>query len=453
VLARADPLAPDSSDQGPVDNLLEQAEADIDERLAGNKEERAKQLLTLSLDYFGRGAYGKAQALQEKAIPLLEQARGAQDARTVMARYLLVRTYDMRGQYARANTLLDATDRQAGELLKTPSLVTLLALSVKAGNQQAQDNPYEAQRSFEEAEVVRQKVAPKDPVWMIRILSSLAWCYVRTEHSQDAVQVLESLVSDSYSREKVGLTDWARLHIQLGLALRNVHRYADAEQILADVVHESLETAGEGSYVTGWSLHELASTYQAEGRWQMASTTDQHAYTVMRNTGMDGRETMEVQAALNVVEYLGSRHPARALPRLRRSRDELAQALGPQDPATQLADYYLANALCEAGQPVEATQVAEGLDPKALAAADASESWEQRLDALQGLLLIARGQMMDGRQRMDAAIGTLRRQGAPRWLLERLAQQRDQAAAAAQHHRRGMRPASMVVAVTRTSHN
>jgi non-specific serine/threonine protein kinase len=399
--------------------LLQATEQRARMRFAGHKENLGAALLTLSGDYVARGGYQKAQELQSEAVRLLSDARGPADVEPLIARYLLVRSLDMQGQYAQANARLQETDQLAGAQLKQATILTLVATWVRGGNELVQRPPGDAVIAYEEADALRLQVVPHDPAWQVRIQSNLAWCYVRTDRSQDAVTMLEKLDGAEFSRDRLGFSDWARLRITYGLALRNLKRFEVARKALDDVVIESRHGSDTPSEVTALALFSLAGTYQAqEGLLALAVETYRHVWAMVASSP-SSEAALETEASLASTEYLTG-HSAHALPHLQAAHDKLASASGPNAPATQLAAYYLALALCDSGQTDKAAGLAASLRPELLASADASGSWPERVEALQGQMLIGTGRAAEGRRHLAAAALAMEAKGVQTWLRKRL---------------------------------
>jgi non-specific serine/threonine protein kinase len=418
VLGVDNPLAPHHSIQTSPADGAENGVKRLRERFASDPEQLADGLLAIADGYYGRSAYEKADALQEEAVARLTQARGAADEQTLRARYTRVRSLDQLYRYGQAAALLDETDRLAGHRLKQHSPLTLYALWVHASYELVRSRPASALRWYEEAETVRADVEPEDPGWRVRVQGGLAWCYVRGNRSPEAEALLRHLLGPQYSRERLGLYDWAKLQIQHGIALRNLQKFQESEDVLLEVVKQSRLVAGEGNYVTGVALYSLAATYQAEGQLRKAADSlGQSSSIMLRIGGPHAQSTLEIELALASVEYL-DRRTARALPRLRIVSNELADLLGPDAP-TQLADYYLAAALCETGDARRAAPLAARLSPEALAAADAGSGWQQRLRALQAQILIGTGQESQGQRLLSQAVDAQRQSHVPDWLVRR----------------------------------
>jgi tetratricopeptide (TPR) repeat protein len=326
----------------------------------------------------------------------------------------------MLSRYQDATALLARADRQAGARLGAMTHLAMVAHWVHAGNELMQSRPDRALPLYEQAEHIRMQVAADDPLWLFRIHANLASCYVRLNRSRDAVALLEPLLRSDYDPGKLNLVDWIKARLQYGLALSNVARFVQAEQVLRDTVGESSREVGGDNYVTALAWEHLASLYEAEGRWKEALSAEQHAYPILEATaGRLWQPTLVVSSNLGALEYL-SGDPDRAIKTLRAVHRDLAAVAGQGAPLVQIADYYLAAALNETGSSEEAWSLAAALDSTALAAADASGHWSERLQALRGLIQVNRGQVQQGRALVQKALATLRHERVQSWILEQL---------------------------------
>jgi non-specific serine/threonine protein kinase len=424
LLGRGNPMNGSDSIHTTLLDAQHEAEKDIGTRLADDPDAQADTLLTLAHTFFGRSAYADAERLQRSAIQILTRARGPADARTLTARYFLTYILDQRGRHEDASTLLEGADRDAAPLLKIASEFSLHALLTRATHHLLLMQPVQTLHWFEEAEAVRLKVAPDDLTLLHRVHGGLAWSYVRMERSQEALQLTQGLAGHFHTPQKIGLPDWARPQLQRGIALRNLGRFREAETVLLEAEHQSEQVAGQESYVTGVTLFFLASSYQAEGRLKQANDLYQKSARVIgKTTGESTSATLEVRSTLAAVTYLASSPPvAHVIADLERAHDDLVRVASDHSPATQLAGYYLAAALCEADQAAKAEELASRLDSRDLATEDASDGWSERLKALQGHILIALGQRAEGEERLRAATATLKQNRIRDPVLQRLEQ-------------------------------
>jgi hypothetical protein len=87
-----------------------------------------------------------------------------------------------------------------------------------------------------------------------------------------------------------------------------------------------------------------------------------------------------------------------------------------------MADFYLAAVLNQQGESRRAWSLVSGLSADALAAADATGHWEERLQGLKGQILMRLGEEASGRALVVAAVAGLVQSRAPAWIVTPLRQ-------------------------------
>lgn len=408
VLGAADPSSPGATRDTSIREALARAEGRLDSRFTGDPVTRASIELALGRAYYGQNDYAKAESLQRAALALLDKQLGPRNSETLEAEYYLVRTLDMRSRYGEAEALLAQADHAAGDAIRAPSSLALLALWSRGGTALMQVHPERALPAYEEAERMRAVVAPGDILWLIRIRGDLAWCYVRLNRNAAAVEMLRPLMDKYYSPERVGVQDWTKAHLQYGLALANLGRFAEAEAVMRGVIDETTRVLGAESYLAGLAWNHLAAVDQSEGHWNQAIEAEEHAYPILRKCiGDRGQATLVAESTLGELEYLAG-NSAAALSTLEAAQPLLASVLGSDAPFTQVADFYLAAVLNQEGEPRRAWSLVSGLKTTALAAADASGHWEERLQGLKGQIRTRLGEETSDGALMGAARDGLR---------------------------------------------
>jgi eukaryotic-like serine/threonine-protein kinase len=422
VLGAADPSAPGATGGMSIREALARAESRLDDRFTGDPVTRASIELALGRAYYGQNDYAKAEALQRAAVSVLEERLGPRNDSTLEAKYYLVLTLDMLARYREAEALLGQADHDAADQLRKRSTLALLALWSRGGTALMQMHPERALAAYEEAERVRAVVAPRDILWLIRVRGDLAWCYVRQNRSKAAIEILRPLMDPFYSPERVGVQDWTKAHLQYGLALAHLGRYTEAEGVMRGVIGETTRVLGPESYLAGLAWNHLSAVDQAEGSWSEAIEAEGHSYPIMRKyLGDRGQATLAEEATLGALDSLVGKTLA-ALTTLERVQPVLANVLGPDAPFTQMANFYLAAVLNQQGEARRAWSLVSSLSPSALAAADATGHWEERLEGLKGQILMRLGQEASGKALVAAAVDGLVHNRAPAWIVASLRQ-------------------------------
>jgi len=382
VLGELDLAAPGAGRGVITQQLLSRAAEQAAQRFVNDPLTLASLNLSLGKAYFGLGNYQSAASLQSEAFGLLTQLAGPGDLQTLNAEYTLARSLDMINRHADARLLLDHADQNAGAQLAEASMLSLLAHWTRAGNAIMQMQPATALVDAVSADRIRQIVAPNDIQWLVRTRSDLAWCQVRLNGDAEALETLQPLLSPDYTPQRVGIVDWAKFHLDLGIAYRNLGRFELARQVLSDTLQEVTLGLGGAHYATGVVWSHLASVYLAQGHWDEAMAAAEHARSILLKTaGEQSPATLSAQGDIAILEYLTGQYD-QALIDLQAVHEALTGAVGSANPLTQTVDFYLAAALNHARRPADAWALIAGLNADALTAGDAGTHWDTRLQSL-----------------------------------------------------------------------
>jgi eukaryotic-like serine/threonine-protein kinase len=391
-----------------------------------NQESRASIDLSLGNVYFGMGDYPEAEELQRESLQLFTKTRGAGDVKTLTSGYILARTLGIERQHDVAGFILDEMDRAAGSRLQEPSDLSLLAKWTRSGQAILQLRPEEALGAAEQADSIRRQIAPDDEVWFVRTSTYLAWCYVRTGRNLQAVRLLRGLMAPVYTPERLGIYDWARAHLEYGLALRNL-RSADSIQSMEDALQHVAHALGEDHYLTGIAWAHVAAAYWNEGRWQHAADAEQRAYSILRRrVGEHSHAALALRGDVAALDYLLGRLNE-ALPVLQQTYAELVKSHGQDDPFAQDTGFYLASALLDAGKTAEAADIVTTLKADSLSAGDAGSDWGDRVAGLRGQILLAQGHREQARGLLSSALSHLEKNQGPGWIASLLRKALDRA--------------------------
>jgi len=229
------------------------------------------------------------------------------------------------------------------------------------------------------------------------------------------LRLLAPLLDTAYPPERVGATDWAKVHLQYGLALSNLGQYQEADRALTATIDQLRQTLGPTHYVTGVALDHLATVRQMAGNWHEAIAAADEAYPIMQAVlGDNGQNTLVVRGHLAILQYLSTSAQA-ALPALHSAYTAIAQRLGTTAPLTQVIGYYLAAACVDSGDIEQAAAIVSSLAAEPLAAGEPGPYWPERLTGLQARVHIAHGMKTEGLHLLKSAIERLELAHAPDW--------------------------------------
>jgi tetratricopeptide (TPR) repeat protein len=280
---------------------------------------------------------------------------------------------------------------------------------------------------FEAAEHFRAMAAPDDIVWLVRVRTDLAWCYVRLRRSAEAVQVLTELMGPAYTPRRVGAVDWTKIHLQYSLALMSLSRFDEAVRTLRDTIDQVGRTLGPNHYASGVAWNHLTAIYVEAGDWGHALEAGKQAHRILRDSaGASGQAALSAFGDLGVITFLSGK-VADALPMLKDAHATLAEVTGEASPLTQYVRFYLASALTETSALEEAETLASSLSAEALASTYPADDWQARLEGLRGRILLRRGRIEEARSSLQMAVAQLTRSGAQPWVVKPLSRALDEA--------------------------
>jgi tetratricopeptide (TPR) repeat protein len=265
---------------------------------------------------------------------------------------------------------------------------------------------------------VRLRVVPQDDAWLIRVRGNMAWCDVRMQRHTHALLALDDLMAPEYTPERLGVGEWAKVHLQYALALTTLRRYAEAERVTKDAIAEIERAVGRDHYLVGLGWNHLAAVLKANAHWDSALDAARRAHRIFSSAmEPNNRATLAARADLAVLEYL-SGDPHGALLQLASVHASLESALGAESPVTQYVDYYWANALVDLGDVATAADLFEMLDAADLDAMEPGIDWDLRLQGLQGRILLGGERKDAGRALLQAVVSKLSARNVEPWVIK-----------------------------------
>jgi non-specific serine/threonine protein kinase len=420
LLGAADPGGPGAQRDPTVKQLLSRAAGRLDGRFGSDPLTKASLDLTIGQSYFGLSDYADAEAFQRRGITQLTASKGAADAATIEAQYMLARTIGLQSRFDETSALLDQADRAAGSRLEQPTRLAMLSAWARGGYYAMRMQPALALPHFERAERVRLQVMPDDQAWLLHLHGAMAWCYVRTNRNQDALATLTPLLQPAYSAENIGVAEWEKVRMHYAQALANLSRYDEAEATLKDALRVVQRLMGEDHFETGMVWDYLGEVYQYTGRWRDAIAAHERAATIARLTvGAQSRNVAILSSELAVSHYY-IEGAAEALPLLQAAHAALAAKLGQDSAFTQGTAFYLASALSDLDRPADAQALLEQVQADALNTLEPQQDWGERIAGLHGRLLMQEGKPAEGRAQVEDALGRLTVLKAPDWMTQPL---------------------------------
>jgi non-specific serine/threonine protein kinase len=361
-----------------------------------------------------------ATAIQHhrRAVDLLSQSRGSDDPATLDAQYQLVVALAGAGSLDEATKLVAATNDEAGARLQQPSMLALQARWAQATVARVQQKNEAVLEHLRAAETLRQAIAPRDDVWTVRILDALSDCLVRLGRMGDAHEALRPLIDPEWTPDRLGPVRWATLRLRFASILKSLQRLDEADEFTRAALDRLEKTNGPDDYFVGLALTQLADLQGLRGRWGDALAPSKRADAIVRaRLGETSQTAWLSRVNVGVIEFQVGQYP-QAVEDLRQGRDGLAALLGNESPQAQGAAFYLASALSEVGRQDEAWNLADALDPAALASSVMGEAWTPRLSALKGQIRLRQGRRTEGLAMLQPAVEEMEKSGLQAWILE-----------------------------------
>ena len=407
VLRVGNPNAPGGGANVTIGEALDRARSKLDVQFIDDPVTKGSLYATLGEAYFGLGKYEVALTMQQQAAPLFASELGPGHETTLTVQYQTVLTLDVLTRNREARELLERANRAAGARLRGNSMLALLAHVAGGSNALAQMQPARARMQFEAAEAVRQLVVPNDADWLVRVRANIAWCDVRTQRYAEALQALEPLMAAEYTPQRIGVADWAKVHLQYALALSTLRRYPQAEQVTRDAIEGIRREVGPKHYLVGLGWNHLAAVMRAQARWDRALGAARLAHQIFRDAmGERSRSTLAALGDLAVLEYL-STEGSDSIVRLAAAHSEIEYVLGAASPVTQYVDFHWAHALLDVGIVPVAADLFESIDAAALEAMDPCGVWDLRLQGLKARIMLGGDHKSEARQLLKLVIDKL----------------------------------------------
>jgi len=409
VLGAADPSGPGGTREPTIKDALVRAAGRLENRFSDDPKTKASIETALGKAYFGVSDYANADIHLRRAVSLFQQAGAGNETVALDARYSLVVVMLAVGKFSEAEAMLDAVDVDAGSRLLERSLTALRSRWIRANLYKYQAKIDKALTAFEAAEAIRPFVSPDDDQMLFRIKDGISWCYLRLQRNDDAERVLRDLLTPRYTPDTVGTLFWAQVRFDYGMALKNLGRYDEAENIMLLALKQEQAVLGPDHYFVALGWNQLSELYSSEGKLGLTLEATKKSYEIFRaRVGEHSLQVLSQLANLGILQYR-SGHPADAIESLSQVRDEFIASRGADDALVQIVSFYLASAETEGkiGDPNSAAAMASKLQSTALTIEEPGNNWDQRIQALNGEILIRQGRKSEGVALLKPAVAKM----------------------------------------------
>lgn len=396
-----------------IRDMLELASANVGKRFAGDAATLGSIQSALGASWRTLGERERSAQFLQEAVGSYTQAFGADAEPTLLARYDLALSLAYQQDFAGADRLLQQTDALAGGRQDGENALAFSASFARGILEVQRQQIDRAIPALEKADRLRESLYPGDAYLAARIRINLADLILRQGKTEEAAALLKHTLDDpTFAAARIGGIYRSALQLNLARALRNLGRYGEALPLAQAAVATSEKILGPNEYQTLVQMSTLANIHDRAGRCDKALELLRVVQSRMaEHFGADKQATIVETGNLASTEFdCGSRDRAVAL--MRQVIDTLdKQEDGDRNVHAQVFRYELARMLMQLRRYDEALAALDGLDAKLLTAGDSTPGWQDRLDAMRGELLIARGDDQAGRKLLAPALDALERLG------------------------------------------
>jgi eukaryotic-like serine/threonine-protein kinase len=298
-----------------IRNMLEYASTRGHDALTRDPQVRGDIHTLLGRSWRNLGDAARAVAEYRTAVHGYTQAFGEGHELTLATRYALVRTlsYVQTAQaFAEAESLLDDTDRLAGERLREGNALALHAATERGIHHLRRMQAEPALRALRRADQLQRDIAPADAGLAAFVRISIADALRQAGRPGESLAWLRAFEADPLlSRGRIGEVSVALLKSATAQALQDLGRPAEALPLAQEALEASATYLGRDNYLALVQRSIVASLQAAAGdcatAWPMASDVRDR---MARDYGEDMQATLVATGRLGEIELRCGRRAA-----------------------------------------------------------------------------------------------------------------------------------------------
>jgi tetratricopeptide (TPR) repeat protein len=398
--------------------VLALASGKIESQLAQAPLAKAAIYNTLGNTYAGIGDYANAEAQLRHAIALLS-ADGRDNELLARSEYGLADVLIYRSDFQAAKTVVDQADRDAGDLLRRPTLLAVQAHLTRGNLDDDQSLEDEALVQYETADQLRQVAAPNDSTLLFKVRLELTNAYIAGRRFADAETATKPLLDPAFTLDRVGVAQWAKAREVYAEVLSSTHHYPEAIQLDREAIQGLQNRLGEKHFFLAFALSELANVYVDSGQPAEALPLMRQSYEITKDAlGGDSQNAALARANMGILESeLGQANEGIA--DMVATRTQLATMFGEDNPQKEFVDFYLASSLSQTGRQAEAWSLVSALSVDSLSrSGEGAQDWQQRIDGLKGLILLRQGRKADAVTLLAPAVAKMEADHLQGWIVD-----------------------------------
>ena len=388
--------------------MLQAASARIDDKFKDDPATRGSVYAAMGASWGALRSADKSKVYWQRAVESYALAFGADDEASLLAQYRLVKAIAETGKFDEAANVLNEADVLAGARLDGEDELAVQGAWARGYVSIQQQKVEEAMKSLKRADRLQRLVLPNDAVLATNIRGFLADAYLRVGRSREAeVLMKQTLAEPMATAESIGAANRGNMQLSLARSLRAQGKYSDALTVLHSAVAPTEQVLGSDARQTRVLYRAMAELYGRLGNCAKALEILNHQWNGgAGNPSETKRINLAVGNNLATWEYRCG-NAQRGVELMRQVLTEQLSLETTPDTFTQIYRYRLAYMLAEQRMYDDALELTKGLEAKALAAGTGLQGWDERLSALQGIILIGKGDVSEGRLLVARALKEL----------------------------------------------
>jgi CHAT domain-containing protein/Flp pilus assembly protein TadD len=339
--------------------LAQRALAILEKARGPDHPDVANSLNNLARLYSAQGRYFDAELFHKRSLAILEKAFGPDHPDVAASLNNLAEVYYAQGRYADAESLFKRSLAIKAKAFGPNHPDVALSLNNLAEVYHAQGRYVDAEPLFKRSLAIKEKAFGPDHPDVALLLNNLASLYVAQGRYADAEPLFKRSLAIKAKAFGPDHPDVAVSLNNLGLLYQNQGRYADAEPLYKRALAIREKAVGPDHSDVALSLNNLASLYVVQGRYADAEPLFKRSLAITEKAL--GADHPNVAASLNNLAelYRAQGRYADAEPLYKRSLVIKEKALGPDHASVALSLNNLAELYRAEGRYVDALPIVQ----------------------------------------------------------------------------------------------
>ncbi len=403
VLGVADPFTAGATQQRTIKDVMAAAANNINGRFTGDPLTEAAIRMKLG-DIFSNMADGVAAESQwRRVLTVLTSTGDTTSPQLVQSHYGLAQALLLQSKFDQVAAELNNADRLRMQYAVSDPQTEAIAHRTWGNYFYTLQQPSSAIPHYEQALQLLHAQSSPDLHAIDYVRMYLGDAYVTVNQFRKAEQLLHDLVEDIKLRHNPSELMLAKAKMIYGQSLLFQHQYRAAEPLIEQSYQTILAQLGATNNLTISALTVRCELYSMTKRLEKSSQCTQRSYELTRaNNGDQHIFTLIALVNVGISQYSLNRYVA-AIQSFESARAVMIHTIGPNSPATQSTDFYLARCLLKLHQIDRAQVLVQPLDAKVLEEAEPGAPWALRIQLLRGMVLFNQGKRSEALPLLQAA--------------------------------------------------